>query len=122
VVSLPESLYFRPGSANLKPESLEALAKVAAALASQRGQILVEGHTDDLPVVSTLFTSNWELSAARAARVVRYLVEEAGFDGARLAAIGLSDTKPLTENVDDASREVNRRVQIIVVTETNTEE
>jgi chemotaxis protein MotB len=122
VVSLPESLYFRSGSANLKSESLETLSKVAEALADQRGQILVEGHTDDLPVNSTLFTSNWELSAARAARVVRYLVEEAGFDGARLAAIGLADTKPLTDNVDEASREVNRRVQIVVVTETNTEE
>jgi chemotaxis protein MotB len=122
VVSLPESLYFRAGSANLRTEALEHLAGVAKALTAQRGAIVVEGHTDDLPINSTLFTSNWELSAARAARVVRYLVEEGGLEGARLSAVGLADTRPLVENTDEASREANRRVQIVVVTETNKEE
>src|SRR5262245_58377296 len=64
VVSLPESLYFRAGTANLRPEALESLAQIATAVGEQRGEIVVEGHTDDLPVRSPLFTSNWELSAA----------------------------------------------------------
>jgi len=117
VVSLPEGLYFRAGTANLRTEALENLAEIAKAIGEQRGEIVVEGHTDDLPVRSPLFPSNWELSAARAARVVRYLVEEGGLEAARLAAVGLADTRPLVENSDDATREANRRVQIVVVTE-----
>jgi|SRR6185503_3043566 len=117
VVSLPEALYFKAGTANLKTEALEDLAQVAKAIGEQHGEIVVEGHTDDLPVHSALFPSNWELSAARAARVVRYLVEDAGFDGARLSAVGLADTRPLVENTDEATREANRRVQLVIVTE-----
>jgi chemotaxis protein MotB len=116
-VSLPEALYFRAGSANLKPESLANLAEIARAVGAQRGAIVVEGHTDDLPARSTLFSSNWELSAARAARVVRYLVEEGGLEGARLSAVGLADTRPLVENTDESTREANRRVQLVIVTE-----
>lgn len=117
VLSLPESLYFRPGTANFLTDALENLAQIGKTVAAQNGQIVVEGHTDDLPVNSALFTSNWDLSAARAARVVRYLVEEAGIEGARLSAVGLADTRPLVENSDEATREANRRVQIVIVTE-----
>jgi len=117
VVSLPESLYFRAGTANLLTDALENMALIGKTIASQSGPIVVEGHTDDLPVHSALFTSNWELSAARAARVVRYLIEEAGIEGGRLSAVGLADTRPLVENTDEATREANRRVQIVIVTE-----
>src|SRR5262245_25344162 len=109
VVSLPEALYFRAGTANLRPESLANLAEIGKALAAQQGALVVEGHTDDLPVRSPLFTSNWELPAARAARVVRFLVEDAGLEANRLSAVGLADTRPLVENTDDATREANRR-------------
>jgi chemotaxis protein MotB len=121
VVSLPEGLYFRAGTANLRTEALENLAEIAKAVAAQHGEIVVEGHTDDLPVRSPLFPSNWELSAARAARVVRYLIEDAGLDGARLSAVGLADTRPLVENTDEATREANRRVQLVIVTERDEE-
>jgi chemotaxis protein MotB len=117
VVSLPESLYFRAGTANLRSESLEHMAEIAKAVGEQSGPIVVEGHTDDLPVRSPLFPSNWELSAARAACVVRYLIEQGGLDGARLSAVGLADTRPLVENSSEATREANRRVQIVIVTE-----
>jgi chemotaxis protein MotB len=119
-VSLPESLYFRPGSANVLADALDELAAVAAAVAAQPGAIVVEGHTDDLPLSSPLFPSNWELSSARAARVVRFLIEEGGIDSARLSAVGLADTRPLVENTDEATREANRRVQIVLVTEPGT--
>jgi len=117
VVSLPDDLYFKAGTANLRTEALPDLAQIAKAVAEQHGQIVVEGHTDDLPVRSPLFPSNWELSAARAARVVRYLVEEGGLEGTRLSAVGLADTRPLVENTDEATREANRRVQLVIVTE-----
>jgi len=117
VVSLPEELYFKPGAASLLPDSLDELAAIGRALREQSGAILVEGHTDDQPVRSPIFPSNWELSATRAARVARYLIEEVGLEATRLSAIGLADTRPLVENFDDASRSANRRVQIVVVTE-----
>jgi len=117
VVSLPEGLYFRPGTANLKTEALDELRAIGQAVRGQTGPILVEGHTDDQPVRSPLFPSNWELSATRAARVARFLVEEVGLEGTRISAIGLADTRPLVENVDDVSREANRRVQLVIVTE-----
>jgi chemotaxis protein MotB len=116
-ISLPEAIFFRAGSANLRTEALDALAEIARTLVQQPGALLVEGHSDDLPVRSTLFTSSWELTAARAARVVRFLVEEGGIDGARCSATGLADTHPLVENTDAATREANRRVEIVVVTE-----
>lgn len=116
-LSLPEEVYFRAGTANLRPEALAPLATLGKALADQRGALVIEGHTDDLPVRSPLFPSNWELSAARAARVVRFLVEEAGISGARCSAVGLADTRPLVENVDAETRAANRRVEIVLITE-----
>jgi chemotaxis protein MotB len=121
VVSLPEELYFRPGTANLRPEALGWMEEIAKAVAAQQGAIVVEGHTDDLPVRSPLFPSNWELSAARAAHVVRYLIEQGGIESTRLEAVGLADTRPLVENSDDATRAANRRVQIVIVTESEPE-
>jgi len=117
VLSLPADLYFREGTANLRVEALDDLRGVARALTGQNSVLLVEGHSDDLPVHSPLFTSSWELTAARAARVVRFLIEEGGIEGTRLAAVGRADTRPLTENIDDPTREANRRVEIVVVTE-----
>jgi chemotaxis protein MotB len=117
VVSLPNDIYFRPGSANLKPEALDELHAIGEAVREQEGPILVEAHTDDAVVDSPLFPSGWELTAARSARVVRFLVEEVGIDSARLAAVGLADSRPLVENLDEYTREANRRVEIIVVTE-----
>ncbi len=121
-VSLPESVFFRPGTANLVTGSLDELREIARALREQPGEVLVEAHTDDQPVRSPLFASNWELSAARSARVVRFLTEEGNFEPERLSAVGLADTRPLVENVDGETRTANRRVELVVVTEGGGEE
>jgi chemotaxis protein MotB len=116
-LSLPEEHFFRPGSANLEPEALDELRTLAESLRAQPGPILIEAHTDDLPVRSPLFPSSWELSAARAARVARFLVEEGNLEAARLSATGLADTRPLVPNTDDQTRAANRRVELVLVTE-----
>ncbi len=120
VLSLPEELYFRGGTANLLPDALDELRAIGAALHEHSGTILVEGHTDDAPVRSPLFASNWELSAARAARVVRFLSDELDFESTRLSAVGRADTRPLVENLDEETRAANRRVELVLVTEAGT--
>jgi chemotaxis protein MotB len=78
----------------------------------------IEGHTDNVPIASPQFPSNWELSAARAGTVVR-LFESSGVDGARLVAIGYGDKRPLIKNDDAASRARNRRVTVQILTDDN---
>ena len=117
VVSLPERSFFLVGTATVRPDARDKLLQVAAALYDEPGAVQVEAHTDDLEIASALFVSNWELSAARAARVVRFLIEEEGFEPGRLSAAGLAESRPLIENTSEENREQNRRVDLVVVTE-----
>ena len=75
--------------------------------------VRIEGHTDDLPIRNMIYPSNWELSAARAANVVRALIKS-GVTESRLAAVGYADTHPLAPNRDVESRSANRRVEIFL--------
>ncbi|MBW2599847.1 MAG: OmpA family protein [Deltaproteobacteria bacterium] len=74
----------------------------------------IEGHTDDIPISSRIFSSNWELSTARAVNVVKYFISEGGILPERLSAAGYADSKPLFPNVSDHNRELNRRVEVIL--------
>ncbi len=107
-------ILFASGSAVLQPGARDLLARIAPAVAAVPGSITVEGHTDDLVIRNGRYPSNWELSAARAATVVRALVE-LGVPPARLAAKGLADSRPVTP--DPARRAENRRVEIIIDTD-----
>jgi chemotaxis protein MotB len=78
-------------------------------------QIVVEGHTDDLPMRTDKIASNWELSALRATAVVRYFVEEKGLDPSRLSATGYGEFQPLVPNVSEVNRRINRRVDIVIM-------
>ena len=116
-VSLPESMYFRAATATLRAESLPALREVAGFVREQPGPILIEAHSDDVAVSSAVFASNWELTAARSARLARFLVEELNVDSTRISATGLAGSRPLVDNTDEESRAANRRVEIVLVTE-----
>ena len=118
VVSLPDWTIFRSGTATLRPEAPDTLTRVATALYHQPGEVEIEAHTDDLEVSTTLFDSNWELSAARAARLARFLVEQGGFEPERLSASGFAEFRPLLENTSEENREKNRRIDLVLVTET----
>lgn len=115
VISLPEAGSFAPGRTELSPSARLALLDVAAELVAVQNPIRVEGHTDDVPIQTAEFASNWDLSAARATRVVRLLVEEGGLDPARLSAAGYAEYRPRQPNATAAARARNRRVDIVVL-------
>jgi len=115
-ITLPERLLFRTGEAKVLPEGAALIDRVGARLLEMtRGEIIVEGHTDDRPIVSRLverFPTNWELSTARASHIVRRLVEVSGIQPARLTASGMADTRPVDSNETAEGRARNRRIEI----------
>jgi chemotaxis protein MotB len=112
VVSLEAGDFFQSGSAQLRSGAPAALGAIAESIAAEDCPVLVEAHVDELEAASDRFPSGWELSAARAARVVRFLVDEAGFEPERLSAAGFAEFRPLSEDPEQ-----NRRVDLVLVTE-----
>lgn len=113
---LLEREYFDSGSAKLKPEGVKKLKQLSADLKAKAGtdkEIRIEGHTDDRPIHTAQFPSNWELSSARANAVVRSLHDE-GINGEQLLGIGYGASRPAAPNTSAESRAKNRRVEIIL--------
>ena len=116
------TLFFDSGSTDLKPQANELMSKISDSLANsaKNFKVVVEGHTDDAPIVSDRFPSNWELSASRASTVVR-LMESKGFPHEQLRPSGLADTEPVAENLNPDNtpnidgRAQNRRIVIRVL-------
>lgn len=115
VVRFKDQALFDSGAAVLKQEAVPALDAVAAVLAQVSNRVRVEGHTDDVPISTVRFPSNWELSAARAAVVVRYLHEFHGIDPRRLEAAGAGEWHPVAGNDTPSGRARNRRVDIVIL-------
>jgi len=114
VLRLPEFLLFDSGQAILRPEAMPLLNKLATILKLIPNNILIEGHTDNRPIHTPQFPSNWELSTARGAALVRYLIEEHHLDPARCAAAGYGEYRPVADNGDDKGRQANRRVELTI--------
>jgi len=110
------AVLFAPGQAVLQAESAKALTAVAQVLAHIPNRIQVEGHTDDLPISTAFYPSNWELSSARASSVVR-LFSANDVSPERMVAIGYADNRPVVPNTDNESRARNRRVTILIISE-----
>lgn len=110
---IKDDLLFGEGSTTLKPGGTALLDRLAQLLSRNDCDVSVEGHTDDLPIHTARFPSNWELSTARASAVTRYFIEH-GIAPARLTAAGYADTRPLAANDDAAGRARNRRVALVV--------
>ncbi len=106
-------LLFEPGQATLKPSSYRLLDGIIKVLAKSKFYLIVEGHTDNVPIKTATFPSNWELSAARATAVVRYIANKGGIDPKRLSAIGFGPNYPISPNNTPAGRASNRRVEFI---------
>lgn len=121
VLSLKENILFAPGSATLSPQAKKTLASLThqlkQMLSDQPRRIRVEGHTDNTPIRTSLYPSNWELSTARATCIVRYWVENKGFSPALLSASGYGEFKPLTQNSSIEGKRKNRRVDIVILNE-----
>lgn len=114
VIQLLEKDSFDSGRSELDPAALEALANIGTVVASMAGAITISGHTDDVPITSGAYRSNWELSAARAASVAHELLT-AGVAPERLMVSGHAATQPRAPNDTPANRALNRRVDITFV-------
>lgn len=112
-ISLNETVVFESGGVEPIDEALVIIEKIARIMSGRDNAILVEGHTDNIPIRSSVFPSNWELSAARAASVVRYLSLE-GVDPQQLGAVGFGQFKPIARNDTSKGRLKNRRVVILI--------
>jgi len=115
VLRFQDTALFNLGKADLTPEAKAMFDKIAPVVESLQNMIEAEGHTDDLPIRSSQFPSNWELSAARATSVVRYFIETHGLSPERLAARGMGEFRPLYPNQSRIGEPRNRRVEINVL-------
>ncbi|MEK6735376.1 MAG: flagellar motor protein MotD [Pseudomonadota bacterium] len=113
-VEINASVLFSPGQAKLAENSSLTLQAVAQVIKDHDHQIHVEGHTDNLPIFTENFPSNWELSTARASSVIRLFIEQ-GVDAQRLTAIGYGEYKPVETNDSPEGRKRNRRVSIMIL-------
>lgn len=112
-VNIQASVLFPSGSASLQTPARDILARVASVLKDSSNPIHVEGYTDDLPIETPQFPSNWELSAARAASVVR-LFQELNLAPSRLAAVGYAEFHPVADNKTEEGRARNRRISLVI--------
>lgn len=117
VIHVLESALFESGQATLKQEAIEPLNRIATEIANITNQIRIEGHTDDRPIATARFPSNWELSAARATTIVHFLIDKHHLPPGRLSALGFGEFRPMVTNNSDANRAKNRRVDIVVLTD-----
>jgi chemotaxis protein MotB len=115
-IAINSEILFASGQAHLGDSAQEVLQRIAGLLKPQNNHINVEGYTDNVPINTPAFPSNWELSAARAASVV-HLFTNYGIEPQRLAAIGFGEFRPVASNTDDEGRRKNRRVAIMVLNE-----
>ena len=109
---LKDALLFAPGSAYLKPDSYKLIDIIANTIRKSNVLAVVEGHTDDQPIHTLLYPSNWELSAMRAAEVMRFMESEFRIPASRIEARGYGEFKPIAENDTPEGRAKNRRVEI----------
>jgi chemotaxis protein MotB len=118
-VELVDEVLFDSGEATLKPAGMAVFGKIGGVLAKASDRrVEVQGHTDNVPITGALakrFPSNWELSAARATNVVRFLQEQAKLDPARLSAAAYAEYHPRASNDTDAGRRQNRRIEILLI-------
>lgn len=119
-LELSSASFYQPGSAEFKPEAIPVLEEIVGMLndfAAEDYLVVVEGHSDDVPISTKQFPSNWELSASRATRVVRFFIEK-GQEKERMRAMGFAEVDPKVPNLDEfgnpipENRELNRRIVI----------
>ena len=118
IIRFPDNVLFDPGSADIKSGSLQALTAIGRVLDKkeyQASQIRIEGHTDNVPMNSFRFPSNWELSTTRATNVIKYMIANIGINPDRMSASGYGEYQPIASNSDSTGRSKNRRVDIVVL-------
>ncbi len=114
-ISIMDNILFESGKAKLSDESKPILGKMAQLLKTLPNDIRIEGHTDNIPISTEEFPSNWHLSMARATNTAYYLMSDFGLVQERVSVVGNSEFKPLAENDSQESRSLNRRVDIVIL-------
>lgn len=117
ILGLNENIFFDLGSGELKSDSMPVLQDLSDILHRVSSHIVIEGHTDNIPIKSSKYGSNWELSTQRAVSVVRFFVEQKGMSPTQFSATGYGEYKPLVDNTTPENRAKNRRVDIVITTE-----
>lgn len=117
VVRFPDTTSFSSGGADLKPEASEILNKVGKVIKKTPGKVYISGHTDNVPITTGRFRSNWDLSSERAVSVVHFMIDTVGVDYRRFVAQGFADAQPLASNDTAEDRARNRRVEISLKTD-----
>jgi len=115
LIRLNNRVLFDPGSDIIKDESIILLDTIAETLRNIRNPIRIEGHTDNTPINTPKFPSNWELSTSRSTNIVRYLIEKHNFQPANLSAIGYGEYMPIADNDSGQEKALNRRVDIVIL-------
>lgn len=115
VITLRELGFYESGSATLRRSSMDAIDRLAGVLGPRTETLLIEGHTDNVPIHTAQFDTNWELSTARATDLIKVFTDEYHFAPARLAAAGYSEFRPVDSNATVEGRSHNRRVDIVVL-------
>jgi chemotaxis protein MotB len=114
-VNINEAILFDLGSAKLKDSGIELLKRLEGLVNDFDNDIVIEGHTDNIPINGNIYPTNWELSTARAVSVVRYLSEVERIDPSRLSARGYGEYSPIAPNDTQENRALNRRVNMFIV-------
>ncbi len=115
IIRLKDDILFGSAEAQLQPNATEALNKIIDILSKIDNPVIIEGHTDSFPIKSAKYSSNWELSTARATSVIDYLVASKRINPKRLSAVGYGEYAPVAENTSNSGRIKNRRVDIIIL-------
>lgn len=121
-VDIKEAILFDSGSAKIKDSGLEVLKKLEGLINDFNNDLVIEGHTDNIPSRTALYPSNWELSTARAVSVLRYLSEVENVDPKRLSAVGYGEYSPIVPNDTRENRAANRRVNILIIFDEESDE
>ena len=119
VVRFTGQILFEVGEAEIRNEGRDVLDKVATVLKEMPNNVMIEGHTDNLPIDTEEFPTNWELSTARATEVIKYFIEDPGINPEKLSAAGYSKYRPIKPNDSPENRALNRRVEVVILNTTN---
>jgi chemotaxis protein MotB len=114
VISMREKLMFDSGKAEIYSKAKKVISDIVKLMGNELNRVAIEGHTDNVPISTKEFPSNWELSTARATNVTRFLLEELNFQPKRLSSAGYGEYQPVASNQTMDGRAINRRVDIVV--------
>ena len=117
VIAVADKMFYKSGSSILKEDAINFLDQLVQPIIEYPNPVRIEGHTDNIPINTNEFPSNWELSAARAINVAKYFIDKHNIDPGRLTSIGYAEHKPVTSNDSHDGRAKNRRVEIVLLSE-----